>query len=427
MAKSGKKETGKSKTKPVDPETKSKKIADTKPAKNTGVLSDSKLAAVDAPKNLGAACIALDVKELRAKVSAMVDILAFNKVSEDVSGGTENAILVNFKDPEKPVLQYVKSGASVTVAIGAKVFKPGSFVVDVALFRAVRGNSPFIVLIKNKEQNSVEFKCGGTRGAVQMLATASEYLMNAPTVEFKANIVLPKPLITEVFGRLMFNSFDPGLPAVGLPLNISVKSGKITVTSNDNIVGAVYTKTDKILPEFNVCVPGQALIRAVKHLDSSVVKFGYSDSAFRIKSAGYDVIHPIVTYDVVDLKKWIEEETERKPEYELVLPTLEFIEAIENAMAMAVMDKTESKITIEFSEDKGKVIFAGSNTQALTNFKINKTIKSGKSMSIVTNGKRIVGFVGILKVYPEFRLRVSKGRAFLYAPDDSFIFLVPLA
>lgn len=398
-------------------------------SKKTAVVSaDSKLAALEPPKNLGSACVGFDIKEIRAKSSSVVDMLSITRLGDDLGGGSsENAVLVDFKDPENVALVYLRAGASVTLKVSAKVFRPGAFVVDASLFRAIKGNSPFLVLASNTKSNSVKFRCGGTRGSVQMLNTPDDYLTAAPVVGFKANIVLPKGLVTEVFSRLMFNSFDPGLPAIGLPLDIRVGKSVMNVTACDNLVGAMYTRPEKALPDFNICVPGSAFLKIAKHIEADILKFGYNDSAFRIRSKGLDVIHPIIPYDLVDLDAWLAEEMEKKPKFEMVLPTLEFIDAIDNAMSMSAIDKTESKITIEFEESKGRVIFLGSNTQAKTNFPINKMLKSGKSMNIITNGKRITGFVNILKSYPEFRLRVGSGRAFLFAPDNSFSFLVPLA
>lgn len=409
---------------------KQEKPASKPKTKSVSENTDSKLAALEAPKKLGDSCVGFDIKEIRAKASSVVDMLSITRLGDDLGMSSENAVLVDFRDPENVLLVYLRAGASVTLKLSGKVFKPGAFVVDASLFRAIKGNSPFLVLAANNKANSVEFRCGGTRGSVQMLNTPDDYLIAAPTVDFKANIVLPKLLVTEIFSRLMFNSFDPGLPAIGLPLDIRVGKSTMNVTACDNLVGAMYTRPEKALPEFNICVPGSAFLKIAKHIDSDIMKFGYNDSAFRLRAKGIDVIHPIIAYDLIDLDAWLSEELQKKPKFELVLPTLEFIDAVENAMAMSTIDKTESKITIEFEADskKGRVIFMGSNTQAKTGFPISKVLTSGKSMTIITSGKRIIGFVNILKSYPEFRLRVGGGgRAFLFAPDNSFSFLVPLS
>ena len=162
-------------------------------------------------------------------------------------------------------------------------------------------------------------------------------------------------------------------------------------------------------------------------MDTDVLKCGFTEKAFRVRSHGIDVIHPMATYDLIDILAYLEEEQGYKAEFEMILPTNDFMDAIESAMCMSSIDKTESKITIEFEETKGRVLFQGSNTQSKSPFQIKKMIKPGKNMVIITNGKRIMSFINILKGFVEFRMRVRKGRAYLFAPDNSFTFMIPLS
>lgn len=390
-----------------------------KTAKGSGGLDD-----FPEPKKLGDGCVCFDLKDLRAKTAVALDTLSVTKSVDDGVGQTENGILIDFRK-EGCSIKYIKSGAYACVDVDAKVFKPSSFVVDAGMFRAIKGSEQFVVFVINKEANAVEFRCGTTRGSVQLLSSAKDYLSQAPEPFQGSDVVLARGLVVDTFSKLMFNSFDPALPAVGLPLNIVSGKSSLTVTSNDNIVGALYKKQG-VFDKFSACVPGQVFIKIVKNMPFDTVKCSFSENMFRVRCKGVDVMHPNTVYDLVDLLSWLEEDQKEKPDFELVLPTTEFVESIDAAMCMSAIDKSETSITIEFGEETGKVVFLGSNTQSRSTFQITKTVKRGKQQSITTNGKRILSFIALMRGFKEFRLRVSQGRAYLFAPDDSFIFLVPL-
>lgn len=401
-----------------------KKLA-SKPVRDSDIKQKSDKS-LDIPplKNNGDGCVAFEMKEIRAKVSSALDMLSVTKTLEDES--SENSILVDFRR-DGCMIHYLKSGAYACLEVTGTVFKPGAFVVDAGLFRAIKGDAPFVYFIINRESNAVEFKCGRTKGSVQLLNTAKEYLAQAPEPLQGNDVVLAKTLIVDTFSKLLFNSFDPAIPALGLPLNISSGKNGITVTSNDNIVGSLYSRLEKACDKFKACVPGQSFIKIAKNMPYDTVRCSFSENMFRIRCKGVDVTHPSGTYDLVDLLSWLEEDKKLKPDYEIILPTNQFIDAIDSAMCMSVIDKTESNISVEFGPDSGKVIFLGSNTQSRSTFPVTKILKAGKQQSFITNGKRILSFIALLKGFKEFRLRVSQGRAYLFAPDESFVFLVPLS
>jgi hypothetical protein len=385
------------------------------------------LDALETPKNRGDGCIAIELKELKSKVSCVLDILASSVKSFDATE-TENAILLDFSAPESPMLVYTKTGSVVTAPITARVFKPGAFVVNADILKSVKATSPFIVMAINTESNAVEFRSGNLRGSMQMLATAQEFKASVNTQKPKTVLSLPKSLITNTFSNLLYNSFDPGLPAAGLPLSIVSDKTGLRVTTNDNLVGAVF-KTSKTYDAFQVCVPGNALVKIVKHMPADTVRVGFDERSMRVRSQGLDVTCPLVVYDLVDIEAWITEEETHKPEFELLIDTASFETSIENALCLSGVDKSETKVTIELDAktNKGKVVFIGASTSTSTDFTVKKYLKTKENMNIITNGKRLASFVHILKVFPSFRLRVRKGRAFLYAPDDSLVYMVPLS
>jgi hypothetical protein len=395
-----------------------------KPAESRNDPSD-----LEAPKNLGDGCIAFELKEVRARVGVALDVLSTAK-QLDAEDAAVNSVLIDFRKDNVISIRYVHAGAYACVNVIGKVFKPAAFVVDAGLFRAIRGNSPFVYLSVNKQSNAVEFRCGTTKGSVQLLASAKEYLLACPEPlhEDAKTVVLPRALVVDTFSRLLFPSFDPGIPAMGLPLNMTSTKTGLIVTSNDNIVGAVYRLPNHKGDRFKAVVPGQSFIRIVKNMPFETVKCSFSEKTFRVRCIGLDVIHPVIVYDLVDLLTWLAEDEAGKPDFELLLNTNEFVDALDSAMCMSTLDKTETKLTVEFGGDgKGKILFLGSNTQSKSTFAIAKTLKSGKEQTIITNGKRILSFVSLLKGFKTFRLRVSKGRAYLFSPDQTFTFLVPLS
>ena len=385
---------------------------------------------LEAPKNTGDGCIAFELREIRNAVGTAVDVLSTAKHLDGDGDDTINSVLIDFRKDGVVQVRYVHAGAYACMNVTGKVFHPGAFVVDAGLFRAVKGNSPFVYMTVNKSSNAVEFRCGTTRGSVQLLSTAKEYLLACPEPlpDDAKTVVLPKALVVDTFSRLLFPSFDPGLPAMGLPLNMTVGKDGVIVTSNDNIVGAIYRLPNHKGDRFKACVPGQAFVKIVKNMPYDVVKCSFGEKLFRVRCMGLDVLHPVIVYDLVDLLSWLAEDEAKKPDFELVLPTNEFVEALDSAMCMSTLDKSETKLTIEFGKDgRGKITFLGSNTQSKSTFTVTKTIKAGKEQSIMTNGKRILSFVSLLKGFKIMRLRVSGGRAYLFSQDNSYTFLVPLS
>lgn len=384
---------------------------------------DSVLDHAKPPKNLGSGCVAFELKELRAKASSLLDMLSTKTVDDE----TENSVLVDFREGKTARLHYVRNGAYATADVEAKTYSHGAFAVDAAVFKAIKGQAQIVYFVMDKSSNSVGFRCGATSGSVQMLSGAKEYLKQAPE-PFKApETILQTAQVTDVFSKLMFSSFDPALPAMGLPLNIVSGKDGLVVTSNDNIVGSLYRKPGKALDKFSACVPGQVFIKIAKNMPHEQIKCGFGTNMFRVRCLGMEVVHPLVTYDLVDLLSWLDEDAKQKPVFEVVVPVHEFADAIESAMCMSVIDKTESNISVEFGEDSGKVSFLGSSANSKSKFSVTKTL-SGKSRerSFTTNGRRILSFVALLRGFKEFRLRVSQGRAYMFAPDESFTFLVPL-
>lgn len=381
---------------------------------------------LEPPKNQGKGCIAFEVKEVKAKLSCVLDILSSSVKEFDAGSNIENGVLIDFTAPEQPMLVYTKSGAVVHAPISAKVFKPGSFVVSADILKAIRPGSPFITLAVNQENNCVEFKSGDLRGSIQMLSTTQEYKASIHTSKVKTTLSLPKALITSTFNNLLYQSFDPGLPVMGLPFSIVSDKSGLVVTTNDNLVGAVY-KTSKVYDAFKACIPGSTLVRVAKHMPGDVLKIGFDENSMRIRSQGLDVTCPLVVYDLVDIEAWIRDEETHKPEFEMLVDSKSFESAIDGALCLSSIDKSESKVTIEFDGDKGKVVFLGASTNTKTTFTIKKKLKTRESMTVITNGKRLNSFVKILSGFPEFRFRVRKGRAFLYAPDSSLVYMVPLS
>lgn len=346
--------------------------ANTKPKKQQS-LDD-----IEAPKKTGAGCIAFEIKELKSKVACVIDILSSSIKEFDAGSNAENAVLVDFTAPEAPMLVYVKSGSCVTAPITARVIKPGSFVVSADILKSIKASSPFLVLVVNEESNAVEFRSGDLKGSVQMLATTQEYKASMPSGRLKTTLSLPKSLILSTFNNLLYQSFDPGLPAVGLPLSIVSDKNGLVVTTNDNLVGAVY-KTPKVYDAFKTCVPGSTLVRIAKHMPGDTIKVGFDSNTMRMRSSGLDVTCPLVVYDLVDIESWIREEEEHKPEFEVVVDSKSFENSIESALCLSSIDKSESKVTIEFDADKGRVLFLGASTSTKTSFVIKKKLKTKRT------------------------------------------------
>lgn len=419
------KTTSESKTKPEKAE---KPVAEPSKAK---AGKPSGLEALVPPKKLGNGCMGFELKDVRNTVATLCGALSIAATDFEES---ETPVLLESVDDTGCRVTYYRHGSTATATIPAHVFAPGSFVVTTELFRAIKGTSPFAVFTVFDSSNRVDYRCGNSSGSVQCLNTPDAYRSLIAMEKPKTPHVLDRNTITEIASRLMFSSFDPGIPAMGLPLNIvSSRKNKTTVfMTNDNLVGGIHERNSGITSsDIDITLPGMALIKAVKATTGDEIKFGYTEDQklFRVRANGVDITHPCGTYDIIDLKAWLAEEASETPDYEIMVSSSSFMEALQSCLSMSMLDKTESKVTIEFAQkndSQGFVKFLGTGSKASTEFEISRIKKRGESMILITEGKRIAAFVAILKDFDKINMRVRAGRCFMSSPGKEFTFMVPL-
>lgn len=396
---------------------------------NTGKAS-KKTAGLDTlqpPEKTGTAAVGLDMGEIRNCVKACVlSISSSSSLDMDnEASGTE--VMLAFKD-DVCTVTYARFGAFARRRCRAKSFKDGAFVVPSTVFNLIRGNSPYLFMIADKD-NSVHFRCGSARGSIPVTNTVADFKERIPKTKLSVELEIPRVVFLDLATKVMFPSFDPALPAAGLPISLHSKSKSLLMTSNDNLVGAMFSTRVKGLPEFKAVVPGEAVIRIAKNTQAEILRCGFSDSEFRIVSDDLEVYHQAASYDIFDFDSWLREEESEKPEFELDLSPVELIDALDSAMALAQLDKSEPKVTLEFDDNlKARALFSGnSGSSAKAPFRVLKFHKTKKSMVIITDGKRLMNFVSMFKSFAQFRMRVRDGRAICYTEDKSYLFMVPLA
>lgn len=389
----------------------------------------SPLQNVKEPSKIGDACIAFVTKEIKAAVAAVVDSLAMAKDTRSELAEPSVMLAFDSNDDSCNVIFASSNGGSRT-SVSARVFNKGkdhAFIAPVSLFRAVSGETVTLTVFNSKDQLS--FQSGAVSGHVQIPSTVGDYASTLPLTVPKANYELPTSVVDTVVAKLMFPSFDPLLTTLGLPLHILVKKGKLMLSSNDALVGAMYTLPDTKLANLDVVIPGQALVKIAKQTKAESIRLGFEESLFRVKTPELDVTHPAGTYDLFDIRGFIADDEAEEPDYELLLPTVELLSALEGVMGISALERGEgNKVSLEFNGDgTGKARFLGNVAQARNPFSITKTIKKAKEMTIITDGRRLVSFIGMLKHCKDFRIRVHNNRAFLYSPDRSLVFMLPLA
>lgn len=381
------------------------------------------------PAKLFDACIAFNVKEVRAAVAAVTDALAMSKDSS-TDNTAEVSVMLAFEHDDTCCVIFARGGGAARYNVPCKVFKPGSdraTIVPATLFRAISGE--FVTLAINAAKNEVHFISGRINGNIQIPNTVEEYATMLPVDVPKAKYSIPTSVIDGIVPKILFPSFDPSLPLLGLPLHILVKKGQLKLSSNDSLVCAMYEMSDVQLDPIDVVVPGQALLKIAKISKSGTVKLGFAESCFRMKTPEIDIVHPTGVYDLFDMRGFIKDEQREKPDFELELVTTELTQALDAVMCLSVVDHGEGKVTLEFdaSSKSGKAIFNGTIAGAKQKFEISEVIHKSKSMTVITDGKRLAAFVSMLKLFKTFTMRVHNSRAFMSAPDNSFVFMLPLA
>ena len=391
------------------------------------VLEHKGLAALQPPKNTGDACVAFDVKQVRTAVTAVTESLAFARDATTDSG--DILVMLSYEVEDTCVVVFARSGGASRYKIPCRVFKRGrdrALVVPMSLFRAVTGE--FVTLTLAEADNAIKFSSGRVHGSVQLASTPDDYSTNFPYEVPAADYTLPASTVDGIVTKLMFPSFDPTLPLLGLPLHILVKKNRLQLSSNDNLAGALYALDDVDLGKLDVVIPGQALLKVTKLSKATEIKLGFGADVFRMKTPEIDIVHPTGTYDLLDMRGFIADSEKAKPDFELELETVELITAIDSVMSVSALDRGEGKITLDFSpEGTGLATFQGNVANAKQKFRVQKITVKSKSMNIITDGRRLTSFITMLKLYKTFRLRVANNRAFMSAPDNSLVFMLPLA
>lgn len=392
-------------------------------AKKSAVLDNIKV-----PAKLGDASIAFETKVIKAAVASAVDSLAMAR--DSMSEQQEPSIMLAFDNDDSCNVIFARSSGGARVTVPARIFNKGkdhAFVVPVSLFRAVSGETVTLTVFNDKDQ--IVFNSGAVTGNIQIPSTIGDYASALPLTVPKAVYELPTSVVDTVVSKLMFPSFDPMLTTLGLPLHILVRKGKLMLSSNDSLAGAMYTLDDVKLDKLDVVIPGQALVKIAKLTKADTIRLGFEENLFRIKTPEIDVTHPAGTYDLFDIRGFIADDEKETPDYELMLPTVALLTAIEGVIGISVLEKGEgNKVSLEFEADgTGKARFIGNVAQARNPFKITKVLKKAREMTIITDGRRLVSFISMMKHCTDFRLRVHNNRAFMYSPDNSLVFMLPLA
>lgn len=398
-------------------------------AKKVATGTKSALDTVQQPAKLFDACIAFNVKEVRAAVAAVTEALAMSKDSS-TDNTSEVSVMLAFEKDDTCCVIFARGGGAARYNVPCKVFKPGSdraVVVPATLFRAISGE--FVTLAINSAKNEIHFVAGRINGNIQIPNTVEEYATMLPVDVPKAKYSIPTSVIDGIVPKILFPSFDPSLPLLGLPLHILVKKGQLKLSSNDSLVCAMYEMSDVQLDPIDVVVPGQALMKITKISKADTVLLGFAESCFRMKTPEIDIVHPTGVYDLFDMQGFIKDEQKEKPDFELELVTAELTQALDAVMCLSVVDHGEGKVTLEFDahSKSGKAIFSGTIAGAKQKFEISEVIHKSKSMTVITDGKRLAAFVSMLKLFKTFTMRVHNSRAFMSAPDNSFVFMLPLA
>lgn len=413
-----------------------KNAEDTKPVatvtgKNVGADNKKQTAfeALQPPAKLLDSCIAFNVKEIRAAVASVTEALAMAKDSSTDSTA-EVSVMLAFEQDDICCVIFARGGGAARYNVPCKVFKPGkdrAVIVPATLFRAVSGE--YVTLNVNLGKNEVQFVSGRIRGKVQLPNTVEEYATMLPVDVPKAKYSIPTSVIDGIVPKILFPSFDPSLPLLGLPLHILVKKQRLRLASNDSLVCAMYELADVQLDAIDVVVPGQALLKVAKLSKADTVKLGFAESCFRMKTPEIDIVHPTGVYDLFDMQGFIKDEKRERPDFELELVTEELTQALDAVMCLSIVDHGEGKVTLEFdaASKSGKAVFSGTTAGAKQKFNIASVIHKSKSMTIITDGKRLAAFVSMLKLFKTFTMRVHNSRAFMSAPDNSFVFMLPLA
>ena len=398
--------------------------------------SESRLAKLESPKVTRDLCVAFDMREVRTAVGQVIESLS---MARDGSTGDSEVVVMFALDTDvnkktgigKCHVIFARAGGSARTQISCRVFHAGdgSFVAPASLFRAVGGDT--LTLTVDLNNNALGFKCS-VNGSLQLPTTVEEYSMLFPHRDSipKTKYELPSFVVNNIATKLMFPSFDPSLPLLGLPLHILVKKKKMRLTSNDSIVGALYSFDDSELEDIDVVLPGQALLVMSKISKADSLRLGFSESLFRMTVPGViDVIHPTGIYDIIDMRGFLASDEKQKPDFEVVLPTAAVIDAINGVMGLSALDRGEGKILLEFGDIKsGRATFKGNVvSNARKAFPIVEVPVKGRVMEITTDGRRLTSFLSILKEFPRITVRVRNSRAFLMPPDQSYVFMLPLA
>lgn len=368
--------------------------------------------------------ITIDGKALADAASRISKVMALLPDSGMTSGSTVPVLISCTNVGEKVPVTLTSSfmGMSCRTTAGfAKVASPvrvTEFAISPDLLQALGASTQAVELTLTND-GFMSYRKAGVKGRVALCDPSS-----VPLIQRPQNLTLVDfdfSLIKDLLNATSFASADPRLAAVGPVTHIATATGMIQVATYDSMSGIIARKQHESFKEgFELVIPNRTLMALITHSAKDVVKVGYDESVYYVRSNTTEVIMPKSDYPAIDIATHINGAiTESSSAFTVTGPA--FYEAMDRISSITKVDKDTLSVEVKF-DPRGALHINSTSAKATAAASVKVNVKLGEPFSAMFDHQRLTSFTKSVSKVESLDVYYSGQRMIFVTPNVTYAF-----
>jgi DNA polymerase III sliding clamp (beta) subunit (PCNA family) len=281
------------------------------------------------------------------------------------------------------------------------------------------GASTSAVQLTLTNDGFMSYRKAGISGKVALCDPSSIPMMHKPQsltlVDFDFS------LIKDLLSATAFASADPRLASVGPITHIATGRGMIQVSTYDSMSGIIARKQHEAFKEgFELVIPNRTLMALITNSAKDVVKVGYDENVYYVRSQSTEVVMPKSDYPAIDIASHIKGAIE-SARSSFVVAGAAFYEAMDRISSMTKVDKDTLSVEVKFNPDSG-IQINSTSAKATATANLRVEAKLDDPFSAMFDHQRLTSFTKSVAKADTLDVYFSGQRMIFVTPNVTYAF-----